>query len=126
MTLAVGAGLYEELLFRLVLIAGLHLLLVDVARMKNVPGSMVAAAMSAGAFAWYHDVPGLPMGLPLATFYVLSGLYFAGLFIVRGFGIVRPGIALDAKQKVRRNQHRLQRGLHALLERLTRRDALGG
>lgn len=87
-TLAVGAGLYEELLFRLVLIAGLHLLLVDVARMKNVPGSMIAAAISAGAFAWYHDVPGLPMGLPLATFYVLSGLYFAGLFIVRGFGIV--------------------------------------
>ena len=28
------------------------------------------------------------MGLPLATFYVLSGLYFAALFIVRGFGIV--------------------------------------
>ncbi|MCC6229765.1 MAG: CPBP family intramembrane metalloprotease [Phycisphaerales bacterium] len=87
-TLAVGAGLYEELLFRLVIITGLHLVLVDVARMKNVPGSMLAAAVSAGAFAWYHDVPGLPMGLPLATFYVLSGLYFAGLFIVRGFGIV--------------------------------------
>lgn len=87
-TLAVGAGLYEELLFRLVAITGLHLLLVDVGRMKHGPGSVLAAAVSAGAFAWYHHVPGLSMGLPLATFYVLSGFYFAGLFVVRGFGIV--------------------------------------
>ncbi|MBL8761162.1 MAG: CPBP family intramembrane metalloprotease [Phycisphaerae bacterium] len=87
-TLAIGAGLYEELLFRLLIITGLHLLLVDAVRMKNLPGSIIAAALSAGAFAWYHDVPGLPMGLPLASFYVLSGLYFAALFVTRGFGIV--------------------------------------
>lgn len=87
-TLAVGAGLYEELLFRLVIITGLHLVLVDMARLKNAVGSIVAAVISAGAFAWYHDVQGMPMGLPLATFYVLSGLYFALLFVTRGFGIV--------------------------------------
>lgn len=89
-TLSVGAGLYEELLFRLIIIAGLHFLLVDLARMKNTAGYVVAAVASSLAFAAYHDIagPGGGLNMPLAAFYFLAGLYFAGLFVIRGFGIV--------------------------------------
>lgn len=89
-TLSVGAGLYEELLFRLIIIAGLHFLLVDLARMKNTAGYLVAAVASSLAFAAYHDIagPGGGLNVPLAAFYFLAGLYFAGLFVIRGFGIV--------------------------------------
>lgn len=89
-TLSVGAGLYEELLFRLIIIAGLHLVLVDVAGLRNGPGYLIAAVVSAIAFAMYHDVtpPGGPTNYPLAMFYGVAGLYFAGLFVLRGFGIV--------------------------------------
>ncbi|MCC6676364.1 MAG: CPBP family intramembrane metalloprotease [Phycisphaerales bacterium] len=89
-TLSVGAGLYEELLFRLIIIAGLHLLLVDVAGVKDSAGYIVAALVSSIAFALYHDLaaPGGGLNLPLAVFYALAGLYFAGLFVLRGFGIV--------------------------------------
>lgn len=89
-TLSVGAGLYEELLFRLIIIAGLHFVLVDLARMKNGPGYLIAAIVSSLTFAAYHDL-GTPAGgvyVPLAAFYTLAGLYFAGLFVIRGFGIV--------------------------------------
>lgn len=90
MTLSIGAGLYEELLFRLILIALVHFVLVDLARMRNSLGGIIAAAVSAVAFAVYHDVS-LPSGgidWRLAGFFALAGLYFATLFVVRGFGIV--------------------------------------
>lgn len=89
-TLSVGAGLYEELLFRLIIIAGVHLVLVDVAGVKNAAGYIVAAVASSVAFALYHDLaaPGGGLDFPLAVFYTAAGLYFAGLFVLRGFGIV--------------------------------------
>lgn len=89
-TLSVGAGLYEELLFRLIIIAGVHLLLVDVAKVRDSVGYLLAALASSVAFALYHDVsaPGGGVNVALAVFYTLAGLYFAGLFVLRGFGIV--------------------------------------
>lgn len=89
-TIAVGAGLYEELLFRLMAIAALHAIAADVLRIKDGPSRAIAVFLSAIAFAFYHDVM-LPSGGidpgRLAVF-TLAGLYFGTVFVLRGFGIV--------------------------------------
>lgn len=88
--LSIGAGLYEELLFRLILIAAVHFVLVDLMRLRHATGGLIAACVSAAAFALYHDI-GLPGGgidVRLALFYAAAGLYFAIIFVLRGFGIV--------------------------------------
>lgn len=89
LTIAIGAGLYEELLFRMIAIAGLHFLLVDVARLKPAAGSVLAVVISGLAFAFYHDLTpgGGGFRVDLLLFFVLSGLFFGFLYLGRGFGI---------------------------------------
>jgi membrane protease YdiL (CAAX protease family) len=87
--LALGAGIYEELVFRLYLIAGLSRLLesgLRVARRVSVP---LVVALSAGLFALCHFAP-----IGSATFdgrhfvqLVLAGVYLAIVFLWRGLGI---------------------------------------
>ena len=79
LTLSVGAGLYEELVFRMILIALVHAICVDIGRMKAGRGAAIALAVSAIAFAAYHrDVwsgPGL-VDVGMLSFYLVCGLYF--------------------------------------------------
>lgn len=87
--LAFGAGLYEEMLFRLVLITMLHFLVTDVLGFKHKTGLIVAVILSALAFAWHHDAVASngALNLRLALFYTIAGIYFGVLFLARGFGI---------------------------------------
>lgn len=96
-TIALAAGLYEEFLFRMVLIAVIHALAVDVVGMKHAHGTILAVLASALAFAAYHDVrAGEGVDLLKAGFYAIAGLYFGVLFVWRGFGIaVGVHIAYD-------------------------------
>lgn len=89
LTISLGAGIYEELLFRLVMIGAIHFVLVDLLRAKHAVGAFAAALVSSLAFAFYHDVSG-PGGvnLRLVLFFSLAGLYFSTVFITRGFGVV--------------------------------------
>lgn len=89
LTISVGAGLYEELVFRLLLITIAHFLLVDLLRVPNGAGMVIAAVVSAVAFALYHNISYVGGGanLALLAFYCIAGLYFAALFLIRGFGI---------------------------------------
>ncbi len=91
---SIGAGIYEELLFRLIGIALLHLLLVDVLALPNHVGAIGAIAGSAIAFSLYHFSNENRFELGLALYYTLAGVYFAGIYIVRGFGIVAATHAL--------------------------------
>ncbi|MBL8963945.1 MAG: CPBP family intramembrane metalloprotease [Phycisphaeraceae bacterium] len=88
LTLSIGAGIYEELLFRLIAIAALHAVLVDMMRMRERTGYIIAALVASAAFAAYHDVwtPG-GLDLALAAYYMLAGAYLSGVFIARGFGL---------------------------------------
>ena len=92
--LSVGAGLYEELLFRLVGISAAHFVLVDVLRVKDMPARVLAVGASAVAFALYHNVLTTTGGswslapVHLVLFYLLAGAYFGAVFLLRGFGIV--------------------------------------
>jgi membrane protease YdiL (CAAX protease family) len=88
--LAFGAGLYEEMLFRLVLITILHFVVTDVLGFKHTTGMVVAVVLSSLAFAWHHNgvmVPGSGINWRLAIFYTLAGAYFGVLFLARGLGI---------------------------------------
>jgi membrane protease YdiL (CAAX protease family) len=88
--ISVGAGLYEELLFRMLLIALLHTLLVDVGRMNSATGAVIAIVVSAAAFTVYHPLAGRDGAILIqrVVFYFLAGLYFGGIYVLRGFGIV--------------------------------------
>lgn len=83
-----GAGLYEEAIFRLVLFSGLLLGLraLDLSRVLAV---LLAASASAVLFSTAHHVGpyGQPYSNYLFLFRLAAGLYFALLYQLRGFGI---------------------------------------
>lgn len=84
--ISVAAGLDEEMIFRMAGIALLHTIIVDVFRLKQGTGTMLAIAGTAVLFAWYHD-PGFTAP-PQLLFSLLAGIYLGVLYILRGFGIV--------------------------------------
>jgi len=85
---SLGAGIYEELLFRVIAIALIDLILVDVLGLAEGIGAAVAVGGSAILFAAYHFGAGSPFHLGKCLFYILAGVYFAAIYLVRGFGIV--------------------------------------
>ena len=84
----VGAGIYEEVLFRLMLFSGLSWGLLRVGLVWPV-AFLLAALASATAFAAAHNIG--PYGEPFQPyvflFRALAGVYFALLYALRGFGI---------------------------------------
>ena len=85
---SIGAGIYEELLFRLIGIAVLHMILVDVLVFNEKLGAVAAIALSAMAFALYHFSEDNPFTWSKCLFYSGAGVYFAAVYVLRGFGIV--------------------------------------
>ncbi len=75
LAISIGAGLYEELMFRMLLIAVLHTLLVDVGKLNSTLGAVIAIVASASAFTIYHPSAGLGSGV----FFFVAGLYFGGV-----------------------------------------------
>lgn len=100
---SIGAGIYEELVFRLILIGLIMLLIEDVIQVKGPLAPMVAVSVSAVLFAGHHYVgiedgaicritdpmTGLPLPITLAgfVFRMLAGVYLAIVFRFRGYGI---------------------------------------
>lgn len=87
LTIAIGAGLYEEMLFRLVGLALLHFILRDLIQFPEKWASGLAITLSALAFAAYHR-PDLPAQWPDFLFYSLAGVYLGIVYVLRGFGVV--------------------------------------
>jgi hypothetical protein len=83
-----GAGIYEEVLFRLLLFSGLVWLLRSAAVSKPL-ALLLASITSATIFSSAHHLG--PYGEPFNNFVfffrTLAGLYFTVVFRVRGFGI---------------------------------------
>lgn len=90
----VGAGIYEEILFRLVLFAGLAWLL-ELALLPKYLAVGMAAIISATLFAAAHHVGphGEAMDSYVFLFRLMAGVYFAFVYQVRGFGIAAGGHA---------------------------------
>jgi hypothetical protein len=87
--LSLGAGLYEELFFRVVLVSGLTALGVSVFGWSRRTAVLISVVSSAFIFSAFHYVPpyGDPLEIASFTFRFLSGLAFSVLFVLRGFGI---------------------------------------
>jgi membrane protease YdiL (CAAX protease family) len=89
-TISIGAGLYEELLFRFVAIALAHMLLADLLRMSKLHAAIGAVVVSALLFALYHDAALASGGTDWArlVFLFAAGVYLGVLYASRGLGIV--------------------------------------
>ena len=89
LTLSLGAGLYEELLFRVVIVAllanGFRLLF----GASRIAAGVAATVIGAILFSAFHYIGplGEPMQLESFVFRTLAGLAFSGLYLTRGFGI---------------------------------------
>lgn len=85
---SVGAGIYEEVLFRLGLFVGLYTIL-RIIQLPVIIALVLAAVCGALGFAAAHHVGpyGEPMRADYFVFRTVAGLYFTLLFITRGFGI---------------------------------------
>ena len=86
---SLGAGLYEELLFRVLLVGAFAALGVRVFRWKPVTAGAVAVGAGALIFSLFHYIG--PFGDAFEagsfTFRLIAGLFFSALFVARGFGI---------------------------------------
>jgi hypothetical protein len=89
LVVSLGAGLYEELLFRVILVAALMALGIKLGWRKPTAIG-VAVVGSALIFSGFHYIG--PLGdqftLPSFTFRAIAGLLLSGLYVARGFGIV--------------------------------------
>ena len=91
----IGAGIYEEFVFRLILIVVLMVLLQDVLQTGHKSSIILSIFISAALFGAYHHIVYLegqfvqssPFNLAEFSFRTIAGIYFAVLFAIRGFGI---------------------------------------
>ena len=91
----VGAGIYEELVFRLMLICALMVLFQDIIGVGHKNAIVLSVLISAALFSAHHHIIFVDRQLLLVDqpgwgkflFRTLAGVYFAVLFAARGFGI---------------------------------------
>jgi len=91
----VGAGIYEELVFRLILICALMVLFQDVIGLSHQNAVVLAIMISAALFSAHHHIVWIdghlgrcaPFNWTEFGFRTIAGVYFAVLFAIRGFGI---------------------------------------
>jgi membrane protease YdiL (CAAX protease family) len=92
----IGAGIYEELVFRLILICLLMILFQDILRLDKDVAVILSILISAGLFSVHHHFfyvngrfgQGEPFVWITFLFRMLAGIYFAVIYTLRGFGIV--------------------------------------
>lgn len=96
LTISLGAGFYEELLFRVLLVSGLAWLGARAFGWKPAGAGVFAAASGALIFSAFHYIGpyGDPWQLDSFTFRAIAGLIFSGLYLTRGFGITAWAHAL--------------------------------
>jgi len=91
----VGAGIYEELVFRLILICVLMMVFQDLIGMGHQNAVVLSILISAALFSAHHHIIWVDGQLGRSApfcwsefgFRTIAGVYFAILFAVRGFGI---------------------------------------
>ena len=88
LVVSLGAGIYEELLFRVLLVSGLAWIGIWLGWRRGIAIG-VAIVVSALIFSAFHYIGPLgdPLTLPSFTFRAIAGLLLSGLYVARGFGI---------------------------------------
>jgi hypothetical protein len=86
--LSLGAGIYEELAFRVIIVGGLFAVF-RASGLREKRSGIFAAVLAALLFSAFHYIGpyGDAWALPSFLFRALAGLAFSVLFLVRGFGV---------------------------------------
>ncbi len=95
MVTGIGAGIYEELVFRLILICLLMMIFQDVLGVSKAASIILSVGIAAVLFSAHHHIFfvdgsvefGEPFTLIKFLFRTLAGVYFAVIFAFRGFSI---------------------------------------
>lgn len=90
LALSIGAGLYEELLFRVLLVGGLFAALkMFIPEERRIVAYVIAAVIGALLFSAVHYIGALGDAFTWSsfTFRFLFGLALNAVFLVRGFGV---------------------------------------
>jgi CAAX prenyl protease-like protein len=87
--ISLGAGIYEELLFRVIIVSGLAWLARRVFGWRTTPAGLFAVVIGALIFSAFHYIGpyGDRLSLSSFTFRTVAGLLFSTLYLLRGFGI---------------------------------------
>ena len=86
---SLGAGLYEELFFRVLLVSAIAFAARKALHMRVLPAGALAALLGAVIFSAFHYIGayGDELELQSFTFRMIGGLFFSALYLLRGFGI---------------------------------------
>jgi len=86
---SLGAGIYEEFVFRVLLLAALVFFLHRLLRLGTGLAYGIAAMLGAALFSGFHYVGpyGEPFQLPSFLFRFIAGLLLTGLYVARGYGV---------------------------------------
>lgn len=92
---AIGAGIYEELVFRLILICVLMLVFEDLLGFSRRNSIIISIFISAALFSVHHHIDFFTgqmnqrdiFSWAKFAFRTVAGIYFAVVFAIRGFGI---------------------------------------
>jgi hypothetical protein len=87
--ISLGAGIYEEFLFRVILVGGLAWVAGKVLGRSRSAAGILAVILGALIFSTFHYIGpyGEPFELGSFTFRTVAGLLFSGLYLIRGFGM---------------------------------------
>jgi len=85
--LCLGAGIYEELVFRLIVLTVMTLVVKDLLQFPAKPATLLVVLLSAVMFSGYHYLGPEVFRWRTFAFRTLAGIYFGALFLTRGFGV---------------------------------------
>lgn len=85
--LSIGAGIYEEFVFRLIGFAVLHFILSDFLSLRDPIVSVGMVLISGVVFSLYHYWGSESFQTQTFVFRSLAGCYFGGIMLTRGFGV---------------------------------------
>jgi membrane protease YdiL (CAAX protease family) len=87
LVLSIGAGIYEELVFRLIACTVLSFVLIDVLELRKPLGYVLIVLISSLLFSFYHYLGNETFQWRSFVFRTVAGIYFGVVFTFRGFGV---------------------------------------
>jgi hypothetical protein len=87
MVMSAGAGLHEEAVFRLALLPLLTTVFMPLFGVERWAAVLGAVIVSSLVFSAAHHLAGEPFETYVFAYRAVAGLFFAGLFVFRGFAI---------------------------------------
>jgi membrane protease YdiL (CAAX protease family) len=93
-SISLGAGVYEELMFRFYGCGLLQLIAQKAFGLKGLACTIAVALVSSILFSLYHYLGDEPFSLFTFVFRTLAGAFFATLFMYRGLGITAGSHAI--------------------------------